>query len=91
MGWKIKSKTFFMQRYLYVDAHGVTFCETALFGGKQKFGFDQIECVCISPANLLSFQVGNQVWSLPVNPQKRRHQEAVSALLNGLAGTVPVS
>ena len=61
------------------------------FGGKKQFGFDQIECVCMSPANLLSFQVGNQVWSLPVNPQKRRHQEAVSALLSGLAGTVPVS
>lgn len=90
MGWKIKSNTFFIQRYLYVDAYGVTFCETALAGGKRKFRFDQIECVCMSPENLLSFQVGNEVWSLPVNPKKRRHQEAVSALLNGLAGTVPI-
>lgn len=91
MGWKIKSNSLFIQRYLVVDSFGVTFCETAFTGGKRKFRFDQIDCVCMSPENLLSLQVGNEIFSLPVNPRKKRHQEAVSALLNGLARTLPVS
>lgn len=91
MGWKIKANTFLIQRYLYVDDRGVTFCESALPGGKRHFLFDQIECVCMSPENMLSFQVGSEVFSLPVAPGKRKHQEAVSALLNGLARTVPAA
>lgn len=89
--WRIKANTFFMQRYLDVDAYGVTYCETALAGGKRRFRYDQIECVCMSPENLLSFQVGSEVFSLPIKPNKRKHQEAVSALLSGLAGTVPAA
>lgn len=87
--WRIKANTFFMQRYMDVDDYGVTFCETAIGGGKRRFGYDEIECVCMSPENLLSFQVGNEVFSLPINPKKRKHQEAVSALIGGLGRTVP--
>jgi hypothetical protein len=89
MGWKIKSNTLFIQRYLKIDAFGVTFCETAFTGGKRTFRFEEIDGVCMSPENLLSLHVGNEVFSLSVNPEKKQHQEAVSALLSGLGRTLP--
>lgn len=89
--WRIKANTFFMQRYMDVDDFGVTFCETAITGGKRRFRFEEIECVCISPEDLLSFQVGTEVFSLPIKQNKRKHQEAVSALISGLTRTAPAA
>ncbi len=91
MGLKIKANTFFTQRYLKVAPDGVVFCETALAGGIRKFRFEQIFCVCMSGENLLSFQVGQEVFSLPVKPNNRKHQEVVSALLRELGETLPAA
>ena len=87
MRWKIRANTFFTHRYLEVHDKGVTFVETAIVGGRRKFRFDQIDCVYMSPDNQLSLQIGTQIVSVPVNPNKRRHQQAVSALLAGLGQT----
>ncbi len=88
MSLTIKANTFFTQRYLEVNATGVVFRETALVGGKRKFRFHQIENVLMSPDNRLSFQVGQEVFSLPVKPSKRRHEEAINALIQGVSRTV---
>lgn len=82
MGLKIKANSFAMNRWLEVVPHGVVFCETAAFGGKREFEFREIECVLISSEGVLSFQVGNEIFSLPVKQEK--HREVIDALLNGV-------
>lgn len=91
MRWRIKANTFFTHRYLEVHDLGVTFVETAIAGGRRKFRFEQIDCVYMSPQNQLSLQIGTEMLSVPVNPKKRKHQEAVSALLTALRQTVSQS
>lgn len=89
MGLTIKANTFLTQRYLTVAAEGIVYCETG--GGKRKFRFEQIFCVCMSSDNVLSFQVGQEVFTLKVKPHKRKHQEVISSLLRELAETLPAA
>jgi hypothetical protein len=84
MGLRIKANSAFVARYLDVEKNGVTFCETAAMGGQRVFRFDQIECVLMSPENVLSFQVGREVFSLPVKPNYLVHEQAIAALLQGV-------
>jgi hypothetical protein len=55
--------------------------ESVIWSSKRKFQFDQIECVLTSPDNKFSFQVGQEVFSVPFRPGKKRHQEFISALV----------
>ena len=80
MTYKIRSSSLFLNRYLKVTDSGVIFVETALMGGKKKFSYGQIDYVLMSPANVLSFQVGNEVFSIQVDPFKPKHQQAVAQL-----------
>ena len=81
MTYKIKANSLFMVRYLKVTDWGVVYVETALMGGKRKFNYGQIDYVLMSPTNVLSFQVGNQVFSIPTNPYKAKHQQAIAQLM----------
>lgn len=81
MSLKISANTFFLRRYLEIDSSGITFCETAALGGTRTFRFDQVDCVLMSNDNVLSFQVGQEVFSLPTKPRKRRHQEAIETFV----------
>jgi len=82
MALKIKANTFATSRWLSVDSSGVTFLESALVGGKQHFGFGEIDCILMSPANELSFQVGQRVFSIPTKLKKKAHQQVISTLLS---------
>ena len=84
MSYTIKANTFATKRYLEVHSAGVVFCETAALGGKRTFSYQQIDCVLLSPASVLSFQVGSEVFSLPINQGKMEHRQAVEAMLQGL-------
>ena len=84
MSLTIKANTFATKRYLEVHSGGVIFCETSVMGGRRTFTYQQIDCVLLSPASVLSFQVGNEVFSLPINQGKQEHRMAVEALLEGL-------
>lgn len=81
--FKIRANSLFVNRYLKVVENGVVFVETAAMGGKRKFRFDQIDYVLMSPTNVLSFQVGNEVFSLKTNPKRLRHQQAIQQLIGG--------
>lgn len=87
MSLTINANSFATQRYLQVTAAGVVFCETSFTGGKRTFPFDQIDCVLLSTGNLLSFQVGQEVFSLPVKPGNKKHQETINALIQGVNQT----
>lgn len=86
MSFTIKANTLLTHRYLQVNPTGVVFCETAFAGGKRKFRFDQIDLVLMSADHQLSFQVGREVFSLPVKPGKRKHDQTIHALIQGVSG-----
>jgi len=89
MALKIKASSFFTNHTLEVNPAGVTFIETTLGGGKRKFRFEQIELVLMSPGDVLSFQVGREVFSIPTNPKNKSHQEVINALLEKLRRNAP--
>jgi hypothetical protein len=84
MALKIKANTFATQRWLEVQPAGIVFCETSAFGGKKQYLFHQIDCVLLSPQNVLSIQVGMEVMSLPVKYDKPAHRQVIDALMSGL-------
>lgn len=88
MSLKIKANTLATQRYLEVNSAGVTFCETALMGGRRTFPFRQIDMILMSPDNVLSFQVGNEVFKLPVKPDHPQHRQVIDTLLQEVRRTV---
>jgi hypothetical protein len=80
MSLKINSGSLMASRYLTVEKKGIVFCNTDLFGTK-KFRFEQIDFIYLSPKNILSFQVDKEVFSLPIQPEKKPHQEGLNAFL----------
>ncbi len=81
MALKIRANSLFVARSLTLDSAGVAFQETAAMGGTRRFAFGDIDCVLMSPDHVLSFQVGNEVFSIPTKPSNKKHQETISALV----------
>jgi len=81
MALKIKVHSLFKQWYLEIDSDGVKFCETAAWGGVRRFRFQQVEYILMSPDGVLSFQVGNEVFSIPTKPDNPKHQEVVNTFV----------
>ncbi len=76
----IRASSLFVKRFLKIKDTGVIFMETAAMGGTRKFRFDQIDYILMSPAHMLSFQVGNEVFSIQTRPDKQTHTLAIRAL-----------
>lgn len=81
----IRANSLTTKRYLRVDPTCVTFYESAFVGGKHRFAFRDVLYVLMSVDNVLSLQVGREVFSLQVNPSKAKHQATISALLQGIS------
>jgi hypothetical protein len=64
------------------------FYESSFVGGKHVIAFKNILCVLMSADNVLSLQVGQEVYSLPVNPSKAKHQATIAALLQGISQSI---
>lgn len=84
---KIKASDGFINRFLEVSPNGVSFQETALGGRPKKFGFHQIDLILLSASNVLSFQVGQEVFSLPTKPADANHQAAINHLVQEVQRT----
>ena len=87
MSLKISANSLFTKHFLMVDSNGVKFYDGTGFSGARRFAFSRIECVLMSPDNKLSFQVGNEVFSIPTKPGDAKHQAVVNALLEALQRT----
>lgn len=87
MALKIGANTFFTQRYLKVYDWGVKYVESAVFGGGRKFFWGQIDYLLMSPTDDLSFQAGNEVFTIPIKPKKFKHQQALKQMQDMLAGS----
>lgn len=89
MAHKITHRSFADNRTLEVHAEGVRFTEASGFSSHREFRFDEILCVLLSPENLLSFQAGSEVFSVPTDPANAAHQAALEALLAGVNASAP--
>ena len=89
MALKIAVRSFLAKHYLIVDAGGVKYYDGTGFGSTRKFPFNRIECVLMSSDNKLSFQVGNEVFSIPIKPGNAKHQAVIDALLQEVQQTTP--
>lgn len=89
MALKISNSGPFKNHYLKVESDGVTFCETAIGRNTRRFRYRDIVCVLMSPAHTLSFQVGQEVFSIPTQPEDPGHQKVVAALLSEARRSLP--
>jgi hypothetical protein len=86
MSLKINAGSLLASRYLKVQEKGIVFCNTDLFGSK-KFQFEQIDFIYFSPKSVLSFQVGREVFSIPIQSHKKEHNEAMNAFVEAVKRT----
>ncbi len=80
MSLKITNNSLLEKHFLVLESDGLSFYHGALLGAR-RFRFNQIESVLLSSKHLLSFQVGNEVFSIPTKPENLAHQNAISFLL----------
>ncbi len=81
MALAILANDLLTKRYLEVNSDGVIYYEGAVTGSKRSFRFGQIESILMSPENRLSFQVGEEVFSIPVQPGIQNHDLVVATLV----------
>lgn len=78
MAFQINANDLVTKRFLRIASDGVEFCETSIGGGARHFRFSDIVCILLSPENKLSFQVGQEVFTIPVNTENAKHQEVIA-------------
>ena len=93
-GLTIKANTLMRQRYLEIHSGSVIYCDAVALGGQQTFTYLQIECVLLSQDQVLSFQVGSEMFSLPLRLDKPAHRAAlevfVASVKRSLEPTAPI-
>ena len=84
---KISASSLLKNHFLKLDSGGVKFYESAAIGGAKRFQFSEIACLLMAPDNTLSFQVGQQVFSIPTDPNNAKDQALIAALVQELERT----
>ena len=87
MSLKISNNSLFEKHFLSVDSDGLKFYNSGLLGSR-RFRFNQIETVLLSPTNVLSFQVGNEVFSIPTKPDDQKHRNVIDFLVQEVRRTM---
>lgn len=78
MKHKIKGGSLFETRSLALKPDKVLFAEGVIFASQRKFNYSEIEYVLLGKDNVLSFQVGQQIFRIPVRPGNTKDQAAIS-------------
>lgn len=84
MAVKIDASNLFSRNYLLLKRDGIKFYENSMLWGARSFRFREIGCVLMAPDHKLSFQAGNDVYSIQTKPGSAKHQTAIAALLAGV-------
>lgn len=66
---------------LYLYPNELQFQDGFLLTSKRTFTYGDISCVLLSPENVLSFQVKDEVFSIPLRRGKSAHEEGMQMLL----------
>ena len=69
---------------LKISGQGVTFQNTAISSAKRSFAFTQIDGILMSEKNVLSFQSGNEVFSIQTRSDQPQHAEAIEAMVKAV-------
>ena len=68
--------------HLSIDEFGVEFSVTSPGGTfRRRHPFNAVECVLLSPAGRLSFQVGSEVFSAPVSLDNALHRACIDGFV----------
>ena len=81
MKLKISAPSFLKNHYLVVRSDGVHYCESMGLSSVRRFRFTDIFCVLLGADHTLSFQVGQEVFSIPTNPRSAKHQTVIATLV----------
>jgi hypothetical protein len=81
MSLNITHNSLLKKHYLLVDSTGVEFYASSPGGEPRQFTFSQMEQVLMSPEHVLSFQAGDEVFSIPTNPDNAEDQAAIEMLV----------
>jgi hypothetical protein len=84
MSLEINASDLLTKRYLAIGSEGVKFCETSLGGGVRRFRYSEIHCILLSADHKLSFQVGKEIFTIPTNPDKEKHQTVIASLVQAV-------
>jgi hypothetical protein len=87
MGLILRASGFFESRYLQIKKGMVYVPSLSFLGGRKRYAFSEIEYVLITSNNVLSFQAGQDVFSIQTRPYKQKHEAVMQALLDGVRGT----
>jgi hypothetical protein len=85
MSFEITNNSFLKKHVLTVDSSGLRFENPIL--GARRFRFHQVESVLLSTDHTLSFQVGNEVFSIPVKMENSDHKNVIDFLLQEVRRT----
>jgi len=81
MALKIKANSLIEHCYLQIFGSGVEYRRTAFTGGARHFPFGQVDAILMDANNVLSFQVGEEVFSLQTKPSNAKHREVIGIFL----------
>ncbi len=87
MSFKITNDSLPEKHYLEAHSDGIRFFSGASLGAR-RFRFAQIENVLLSSDGKLSFQVGNEVFSIPMNYENPNHKMTLDFLLHEVRRTM---
>ena len=88
---KITASSALVSCYLKIDANGIAYCESVIGNRERRFRYDEISLVLLSPENLLSIQVGQEIFKLPIKPNDSKHQEGLQRLIAGTTSSLHAS
>ena len=86
MSLKISNNSLFEKHFLTVDSDGLKFYNGAQIGAR-RFRFNQIDSLLLSPTHVLSFQVGNEIFSIPTKPENAGHRNTIDFLVQEIRRT----
>lgn len=87
MSFKITNNSLLENHYLKVDSSGLKFYYGTLLGAR-RFQFHQIDAILLSPDHTLSFQVGNEVFTIPTKPDNVDHRNVIDFFVQEVRRTM---
>jgi len=85
---KINASNLVTRHYLEISDRGVEYCETVSVGGVRRFRFDQIAAILRGVNSVLSFQVGHEIFKIPIQADNAMHRAAVARFVSEVRRTV---
>lgn len=87
MSFRISNNSLMQKHYLEVDSSGLNFFYGTLSGAR-RFRFHEIDAVLLSSNHTLSFQVGNEVFTIPTKPDDADHRNVIDFLVQEVQRTL---